>query len=98
MPFPTAIHVLVLIRRPLQDTNGMTVNTPAPAPSVAMDVDQFMAFLDTRPDDERWELIEGIAVMMAPPSRAHQRIARNFAEVLNSAFAAQDRDIFAYIG
>ncbi len=76
----------------------MTVNAPAQALSGTMDVDEFMAFLETRPDEERWELIEGIAVMMAPPSLAHQRIAHNFCNLLNSAFAAQQRDLFAYIG
>jgi Uma2 family endonuclease len=74
----------------------MNVNAPAPAYSGTMDVDEFMAFLETRPDNERWELIEGVAVMMAPPSYAHQRIARNLSELLNSAFAVQRRDLFAY--
>src|SRR5262249_34172327 len=41
-------------------------------------------------------LIEGIAVMMAPPSLAHQRIASNLCEVLNRGFAAQNRDLYAY--
>jgi len=61
-----------------------------------MDVDEFMAFLETRPDEEHWELIEGIAVMMAPASYAHQRITRNLCELLNSAFAVQGLDLFAY--
>jgi Uma2 family endonuclease len=63
-----------------------------------MDVDEFMQFLETRPDGERWELIEGVAVMMAPPSVAHQRIAGNLCELLNSAFSAERRDLFAYYG
>jgi len=29
-----------------------------------MDVDEFMAFLETRPGKEHWELIEGVAVLM----------------------------------
>ena len=54
----------------------MTVEAPVrPAYSGTMDVDEFMAFLETRPDEEHWELIEGVAVMMAPPTYAHQRIA-----------------------
>jgi Uma2 family endonuclease len=61
-----------------------------------MDVDEFMAFLETRPDNERWDLIEGVAVMMAPPSYAHQRITRNLCELLNSAFEARRLDLFAY--
>jgi Uma2 family endonuclease len=52
-----------------------------------MDVDEFMAFLDTRPHGEHWELIEGVAVMMAPASYAHQQIALNLIGLLNSAFA-----------
>jgi Uma2 family endonuclease len=74
----------------------MNLNAPAPPLSGAMDVDEFMAFLETRPDNERWDLIEGVAVMMAPPSYAHQRIASNLCTVLNSAFAAQHLDLYAY--
>ena len=73
----------------------MNVNAPAPL-SGSMDVDEFMAFLETRPKGEHWDLIEGIAVMMAPPSYAHQRIAYNLCELLNSAFAARHLDLFAY--
>ncbi len=74
----------------------MTVNAPAPALSGTMDVDEFMAFLETRPKGERWDLIEGVAVMMAPASYADQRIAYNLCNLLNSAFAAQRLDLFAY--
>jgi Uma2 family endonuclease len=74
----------------------MTVNAPARPVSGTMDVDEFMAFRETRPDNERWDLIEGVAVMMAPPSYAHQRIASNLCTVLNNAFAARRLDLFAY--
>jgi Uma2 family endonuclease len=74
----------------------MTVNAPARPYSGTMDVDEFMVFLETRPKEERWHLIEGTAVMMAPPSMAHQRITRNLCELLNRAFAAQGLDLFAY--
>ena len=76
----------------------MNVNAPARPLSGTMDVDEFMAFLETRPNGEHWDLIEGVAVMMAPPSPAHQRIARNLSELLNSAFAAGHLDLFAYLG
>jgi Uma2 family endonuclease len=82
----------------VQETPIMSVTVPAPSLSGTMDVDEFMAFVDTRPDEERWELIDGVPVMMAPPTRAHQRIAQNFSTLLNNAFAAQRRDLFAYIG
>ena len=74
----------------------MTVNAPARPASGTMDVDEFMSFLETRPKEERWHLIAGIAVMMAPPSLAHQRIAWNVCELLNRGFAAQGRELFAY--
>jgi Uma2 family endonuclease len=75
----------------------MNLNAPAQPFSGTMDVDEFMAFLETRPDEERWHLIEGVAVMMAPPSYAHQRIAYNMCELLNTAFRATKLDLLAYI-
>jgi Uma2 family endonuclease len=74
----------------------MIVTAPARPYSGTMDVAEFMAFLEMRPKEERWDLIEGVAVMMAPPSMAHQWIARNFCELLNSAFAAQGNGLLAY--
>jgi Uma2 family endonuclease len=82
----------------VQETRIMSVSAPATPLAKAMDVDEFMAFVETRPDEERWELIDGVPMMMAPPSPAHQRIAQNFAALLNNAFAAQGRDLFAYLG
>src|SRR5262249_3143184 len=81
---------------PAKETRNMTVNAPARPSSGTMDVDEFMAFLETRPDNERWDLIEGVAVMMAPPSYAHQRIPSNLCPFLNNAFTARRLDLFAY--
>jgi Uma2 family endonuclease len=78
------------------ENHGMTVNAAVPALSGTMDLDEFMALLETRPKGERWDLIEGVAVMMAPTSYAHQRIASNLCNLLNSAFAAQHCDLYAY--
>jgi Uma2 family endonuclease len=88
---PAAIAIFVP-----QGESGMTVNAPARPISGNMDVDEFMAFLETRPKGEHWELIEGIAVMMAPPSIVHQRIASNFCNLLNKAFEARHLDLYAY--
>jgi Uma2 family endonuclease len=49
----------------------------APWTSRPMTVDEFYAFTDTRPDGEKWELIEGEPVLNASPSRLHQKIAGN---------------------
>jgi Uma2 family endonuclease len=72
----------------------MTVNTPEPLCG-SMDVDEFMAFMQTRPKGEHWDLIEGVAVMMAPASYAHQQIALNLCNLLNGAFAAHGLDLRA---
>ena len=62
----------------------MTTGTPVTAGLCAdhwnhgaMTVEQFYAFADTRPDEEKWELIEGEPVLNAAPSLLHQRIAGN---------------------
>jgi Uma2 family endonuclease len=78
------------------EMRDMSVNAPARPTAGAMDVDEFMAFLQTRPKEERWHLIEGVAVRMAPRSLAHQRIAQNLCELLNGAFTADKQDLFAY--
>jgi Uma2 family endonuclease len=76
----------------------MNLNTPTPPLSGNMDVDEFMAFLETRPHREHWELIEGAAVMMAPASFVHRRIAYNLSQLLNTSFTARKLDLFAYFG
>ena len=47
-----------------------------------MTIDAFLAFLDARPDGERWELIEGKPVMNAAPTQWHQTIAANLTHLL----------------
>jgi Uma2 family endonuclease len=79
----------------LKEIDEMTANAPAPL-SGTMDVDQFMAFMETRPKGEHWDLIEGVAVRMAPASNLHQRVASNFRDLLNAAFAAQGVDLYAF--
>src|SRR5262245_43375485 len=74
----------------------MTVNAPA-ALSGSTDVDEFMAFVETRPHGEDWELIEGVAVMKAPATFAHRRLAFNLCHLLNAASDARHVDLFAYV-
>jgi Uma2 family endonuclease len=50
-----------------------------------MSVELFRQFVADRPDKERWELIDGVAMMMAPPTLAHQRIASNLERLLLNA-------------
>ena len=42
-----------------------------------MTVEEFYAFTDGRPDGEKWELIDGEAVLNASPALRHQRILGN---------------------
>jgi Uma2 family endonuclease len=64
----------------------------APILSVA----SFRTWLRSRPDEEHWELIEGLPMMMTPPSRRHQRIVWNLENLLNDALAAHDPTLEAY--
>ena len=75
----------------------MTVDAPAqPLSGTPWTWTSSWHFCKRAPDEEHWELIEGVAVMMAPPSYAHRRIASNLCTLLNSAFAARRLDLFAY--
>ncbi|MET7247196.1 Uma2 family endonuclease [Methylobacterium sp. EM32] len=52
----------------------------------------FRTFQDGRPDEERWELIDGTPVMMTPPLIDHNRIASNLERLLNDALERHDPD------
>jgi Uma2 family endonuclease len=64
----------------------------APILSVA----SFRAWLASRPDEEHWELIGGIPMMMTPPNRRHQRITSNLEALLNAALKRHDPGFAAY--
>jgi Uma2 family endonuclease len=50
-----------------------------------MSIELYRTFYATRPDAEQWQLIDGVAVMMTPPTVAHQRIAANLQRLLDQA-------------
>jgi len=68
------------------------VRQHAPILSVA----SFRAWLASRPDEEHWELIEGVPMMMTPPNRRHQRIASNLESLLNAALKRHNPLLAAY--
>jgi Uma2 family endonuclease len=68
------------------------VRQHAPMLSVA----SFRAWLASRPDEEHWELIEGVPMMMTPPNRRHQRIASNLELLLNAALKRHNPALAAY--
>ncbi len=49
-----------------------------------MTVEEYFAFTDTRPDNEKWELIDGEPVLNASPSKLHQTILWNLAFLLGT--------------
>ncbi|MBI1867563.1 MAG: Uma2 family endonuclease [Methylocystis sp.] len=48
-----------------------------------MRAEEFFAFTAARPDEEKWELIEGEPVLNASPSYLHQKIVRNLTVLLD---------------
>jgi Uma2 family endonuclease len=68
------------------------VRQHAPMLSVA----SFRAWLPSRPNEEHWELIEGVPMMMTPPNRRHQRIASNVETLLNTALKRHNPVLAAY--
>lgn len=65
-------------------------------PQPPMSVELFRSFLEGRPDEERWELIDGAAVMMAPPTYVHQQIATNLLLLLFSALEVHAPTLAVY--
>jgi Uma2 family endonuclease len=54
-------------------------------------------FLEPRPNSERWDLIDGIAVLMDPVTIVHRCIACNLAFLLDDAFRARRLDLLACV-
>ena len=67
-------------------------------PEQQMTIDEFLAFAEQRPDGERWELIEGIAIMTATPTDVHQMIAMNIGRWLAHEKQRTNADWRALLG
>lgn len=61
-----------------------------------LSIDAFRVWLELRPDEEHWELIAGIPMMMAPATKAHQRIAANLDRMLSDALEKRRPDWTSY--
>src|SRR5262245_50689327 len=73
------------------------MNTPFPVRADGkFSVEEFFALIESRPEEERWQLIDGVAMMMPPPTLVHQRIASNLARLLNDHFDAGQAELFAF--
>jgi Uma2 family endonuclease len=64
--------------------------------SPMLSVASFRTWLESRPDEEHWELIDGVPMMMTPPNRRHQRIASNLESLLNAALKRHNPAFVAY--
>jgi len=55
---------------------------PKLASEQQMTIEEFLAFTDTRPQEERWELIEGVPVLNPSPIDYHQIVVTNISGFL----------------
>src|SRR6202163_2847048 len=69
---------------PPSATDLIMTARPKLAPEQQMTIEEFLAFTDTRPEEERWELIEGVAVMNPAPIEHHQVVVTNCVTCLMS--------------
>jgi Uma2 family endonuclease len=58
---------------------------PQEAGSGLWTADQFLDFYMTRPDEERWQLVDGLAMMMVPATPTHQKLGKNLIYLLDRA-------------
>ena len=65
------------------------------APRGPMSDDEFMAFVEGRPDDERWQLIDGMPFFMNPATNRHQLICLRLANLLNDGLEKKRPDLIA---
>ena len=56
-----------------------------------MTVEEYSAFMDARPDNEKWELIDGKPILNASPSGLHHRILQNLIVALGMMERRQPR-------
>ena len=65
------------------DSGARSVGVPT-IKTGPMTVEEYFAFTDTRPDNEKWELIDGEPILNASPSRLHQKFLWNLVIVLGN--------------
>ena len=70
---------------PVTAHSGNRVTSEHRAISGNMLIGEYLGFLKSRPKEERWQLIEGIATMMNPPTLVHQLISLNLCYRLHEA-------------
>lgn len=71
------------------------MNTHVAPPPGKLTAEQFLAFIEDRPREERWQLVDGEAFMMSPAKLPHQMIGRNLARLLDLALEKGGSDLAA---
>ena len=71
---------------------------PKLAPEDQLTIEEFLAFTQERPKGERWELIEGAAVLNPSPIDFHQVIVGNIVHLLLVAKDAHGHSWLPFIG
>jgi len=66
---------------------------PAHARPGDLTAGEFLKFLKFRPNEERWQLIEGVARMVTPPTYVHQVIGLNLRDLLMGALEREGLDL-----
>jgi Uma2 family endonuclease len=71
------------------------MNTPFPPQQDGKILEEYLAFIDTQPENKRWQLIDGVAMLMPQPTLRHQRIAGQFCHLLADHFRARRLGLLA---
>lgn len=71
---------------------------PQLAPKQQMTIEEFLAFTDTRPQEEHWELIEGVPVLSPSPTDYHQIVVTNISGLLRQFKAEKGSRWYPMIG
>jgi len=71
---------------------------PQLAPKQQMTIEEFLAFTGTRPQEEHWELIEGVPVLSPSPTDYHQIVVTNISSFLRQFKAERGSSWYPMIG
>jgi Uma2 family endonuclease len=75
--------------------NQLQPSKPGAEP-LGINIKEFLAFLKSRPKEERWDLSDGVAVMMTPPTLAHNLIAGHLHVLLANHLRTTNAGLFAF--
>jgi Uma2 family endonuclease len=71
------------------------MNTHFASPPGKLTAEKFLDFIEDRPREERWQLIDGVPFMMSPAMLPHQRIGANLMLLLNAALVNRRPEMVA---